>query len=432
MHKGRRILIGISALGLCVSAAMLVGLKLGRPLYYSDGATVQAGYARPAASMLAWQSAEPRYRLPGPVRGRVQPLPDGRLVYGRALGEARTDLVVYDPSRPEAEPQPLVGVNSRGHDLAPSLDPEGGLLFASDRRGGPGGFDLYRASERGGLFFAPRPLPEGINTGLDETDPCLDAQGGQLVFVRRDPEASARRSTTLMLAAVDRPEEVRPVFPEEEAEHIDRDPCFAPDGLGLYFARQSQHGGLEVLRTFWHQDGFVPAMPLAMTGPARGLRAPAFLDDGSLCLLGNGDPADLHVAAPQELYPYWAGQFWLEWLLFSCLLFFAGLLLLLFLGARWKQLDTLTKLLLLSMAIHLLLLWWIAQMEIIRHMGPDERGRPGAVQVQLLRRNAQGGSAEGQGVQQQSHSVAAELRYAGAPRQLQAALPGSADRKSVV
>jgi hypothetical protein len=44
-------------------------------------------------------------------------------------------------------------------------------VFASNRPGGPGGYDLYCANRHDGRWQAPRPLP--FNTAADEFRPSL-------------------------------------------------------------------------------------------------------------------------------------------------------------------------------------------------------------------------------------------------------------------
>ena len=166
MKGVRRVLILCSAAGLIASVSAWVGLKIGRPLYYSDGDRELSAFDLRDSGMLRWSAPELEFEIPGPVRGRVTQLPDGRFLYGMARGAEVTDLVVYDPELPDALAQPVLELNSAGHDLAPAIGPAGQVLFASDRPTGSGGFDIYSASYRDGIFFAVRPLSEAINSGL--------------------------------------------------------------------------------------------------------------------------------------------------------------------------------------------------------------------------------------------------------------------------
>ncbi len=403
----------LAAMGLVGSAGFWVGLKIGRPVYYSDGNVEVTAADLRNSGMVRWSSPQPEFEIPGPVRGRVTALPDGRLIYGKVMGPQVTDLVLFDPEHPTDPVQPVIELNSPGHDLSPLLGPMGRLYFASDRPSGPGGFDIYAATYRDGLFFAPRPLPEGINSGLDESDPTIDSGGGQLVFVRRDPEVADGHNGKLMTASFAAPDAARPVFPDEDASKyrreltppVDRDPMLAPDGVGLYFVRQTEAGVTSLMRTSWHVDHYVQPMSveaLQIGGPFRG---PTLVDDGFGMRLVSAakrvNPADgesvetviVFRAEAREVYPFWEGQWWLEWLLLYLVFFFALILVLLTLGARWSSMDFITKLVMLSVLIHLLLLLWLSGMKIVRSFqprGPDT----GSVQVHLVSQRAVHGDTD--------------------------------------
>src|SRR5690606_2838787 len=59
----------------------------------------------------------------------------------------------------------------------------------SDRPGGEGGFDLYRARVLGGVIQRPAPIGEGINTEYHELDPALSLAGFGLDFSSNRPRA---------------------------------------------------------------------------------------------------------------------------------------------------------------------------------------------------------------------------------------------------
>ncbi len=66
---------------------------------------------------------------------------------------------------------------------APSVSPAGDFIyFASDRPGGEGGFDLYRARMVGEEYFPLEHLSLGVNTEANELDPALEMGGFGLVF----------------------------------------------------------------------------------------------------------------------------------------------------------------------------------------------------------------------------------------------------------
>lgn len=76
------------------------------------------------------------------------------------------------------------GVNSAGDEWAPTPSRDGRhLLFASDGHGGEGGHDLFVARWDGTAFLAPRAL-EGTNTAADELDAAWLGDGKAIVFAR--------------------------------------------------------------------------------------------------------------------------------------------------------------------------------------------------------------------------------------------------------
>ncbi len=83
------------------------------------------------------------------------------------------------------------GVNSAGEEWAPLPDGDGGrLLFASDGHGGAGRHDLFVARWNGEAFADPQPVP-GINTDQDEFDAAWLGHGRAIVFARSADPASA-------------------------------------------------------------------------------------------------------------------------------------------------------------------------------------------------------------------------------------------------
>lgn len=121
---------------------------------------------------------------------------DGRWLYfasDREGGDGAADLyraAVLDDGF--GEPDNLgPGINTAGDERAPMPSADGGrLLFASDGPRGKGGLDLYHAQWDGQAFAAPRPLP-GINTRADEFDGAWLGDGRALVFARSDDHAAA-------------------------------------------------------------------------------------------------------------------------------------------------------------------------------------------------------------------------------------------------
>ena len=136
------------------------------------------------------------------------------------------------------------------------------LLFASNRPGGAGGLDLWRARYDRGVFEAPERLGGNVNGPADDTDPAAVPWSGEIVFAsaRRRPDeqrmVGALRDHDLYVA--------RPLPPTEDSEPAwdvapiddvnsgfdERDPSVSADGRALLFAsdRDGGMGGFDLYR----------------------------------------------------------------------------------------------------------------------------------------------------------------------------------------
>lgn len=93
---------------------------------------------------------------------------------------------LYSCPMTDAGPGPAMALNRLNtpfNEGAPCVAPGGDFVyFASDRPGGRGGFDLYRARLVGGVLRAPENLGPALNTAANELDPGLAALGFGLYF----------------------------------------------------------------------------------------------------------------------------------------------------------------------------------------------------------------------------------------------------------
>lgn len=93
---------------------------------------------------------------------------------------------LYRSRLTEAGPQPaeaIAGLNTPYNEGAPCVSPAGDFVyFASDRPGGAGAFDLYRARRLGEAHQRPTNLGESVNTRANELDPGLTHLGYALYF----------------------------------------------------------------------------------------------------------------------------------------------------------------------------------------------------------------------------------------------------------
>lgn len=167
------------------------------------------------------------------------------------------------------DPQPLpVPVNGAGNDFDPAFSADGRwLYFFSNRPGGFGGDDLYRAAVLGdGSYGPPENLGAGVNGAGDEWAPSPDAGGSRLLFASDSFGGAGRHDLFVAhwngTAFVD----PRPV-PGLATAGDDFDAAWIGDGRAIVFARsgdvETQPARLWIARC----DGraYVDAAPLELS-----------------------------------------------------------------------------------------------------------------------------------------------------------------------
>jgi len=85
-----------------------------------------------------------------------------------------------------SDPRPVPGVNSRADDFHAAVTADGTLYFSSNRPGGYGQYDLYRAEPDGEGYGAPVNLGPAINTAGEETDVYVSSDESYLIVVATD------------------------------------------------------------------------------------------------------------------------------------------------------------------------------------------------------------------------------------------------------
>lgn len=121
--------------------------------------------------------------------------PDGKRFYfisSRPLdsvagARAKDDLdiwVMEKTARGWSEPKNLgAPVNSKGNEWYPTIAANGTIYFGSDREGGKGRTDLYRARLANGSYSAAENLGEPLNTQFNEFEPMISADESFLIFM---------------------------------------------------------------------------------------------------------------------------------------------------------------------------------------------------------------------------------------------------------
>ncbi|HUQ07690.1 MAG TPA: hypothetical protein VM261_34585 [Kofleriaceae bacterium] len=82
-------------------------------------------------------------------------------------------------------------VNTDANEFFPSTTADGTLFFNSDREGGAGAWDLWRARRNGSGFRTAENLPGGVNTDIWEFNPSPSPGGRLLAFGSLDPDPAA-------------------------------------------------------------------------------------------------------------------------------------------------------------------------------------------------------------------------------------------------
>ncbi|HET6203538.1 MAG TPA: hypothetical protein VFI25_12130 [Planctomycetota bacterium] len=357
--RGAVLAFSLLGAGLFLGAALLRETRLFGGTW-TDGVTIvpESG-SRPARRVL-WKEPEPLALEEGPVLPLLEPCFAGgssTIVFASGVAGRNVDLYagLLADGRIE-EVRPLSAVNSPFDDRAPCV--EGGILaFASDRPGGAGRLDLYRAPWNGGNPSAPVPL-SAANSAADDTDPAIRPVAGGLVF-------SSDRAGRFDLYFLEPGggEGASPVpLGGLSSPADDRAPAFRPDGRALLFASDRAGTGSLDLFLAWFDPtrdwtGPVPLEPFA--GPLEET-GPSFSPEGFALLLARSEPgrpesSQLALARSVELLPASPGFSTLELLALAAALLLVALLA--WLGRRWRSLDLLSKCLLLSILLHLLLLF---------------------------------------------------------------------------
>jgi hypothetical protein len=167
--------------------------------------------------------------------------PDGQTLYFISSrsenGVAQRDLDIWLVTRGDdnvwGEPEHLPApVNSEGQEWFPRLTRDGWLYFGSDRPGGLGRTDLYRAQPDGVGGWRVQNLGPNINTPGDEYEAEFNAEGDEMVLMAdgdlyesrlRDGEWTAREK----LGA------------DVNTNAMEVGPLLSPTGDSLMFARDS-------------------------------------------------------------------------------------------------------------------------------------------------------------------------------------------------
>lgn len=362
LGKNVAIVFGLLAAGFVV-AWLRFRAHLGEDGAYTDGAQTYDTSESGAVRYAVWDAPElVGEPLNSPAsESRPALSPDGRwLVFVTGERGSNSELWIAEMrGGAPADPRPLAELSTVADECSPAFAGDA-LYFASDRAGGSGGLDLYRAAYSDGSFGAAERLADSVNTGSDECDPAPRPGTREIVF------ASNRKAAGFDLYAVDLGAASAPALLEAlTSDRDEREPAFTADGRTLFFASDREHGGgdFDLYRSSTSDEGWSRPVPLAALNTEASERGPApAFDDFSLYFArATGDGAsDILRARSIELFRLPGRPVgWLDLLLLAALLLLA---LLAWLAKRWPKLETLYKCYLVSLLVHALLLVWFTDL----------------------------------------------------------------------
>ncbi len=401
-HLGKNLVIVLALLAAGFFAAWLrFRPHLGTQMSYTDGERTWSSLDSKDIRFAVWDTPKP---LPAWVNTREKESrpaisPDGRfLVF--AVGEPGLNAELFLAEIVDGEPvqpRPIRALDTAYDELAPAFSNDA-LYFASNRPGGAGGLDLYRAPYEEGGFGPPERLGPGINTKAHETDPALIPGTRSLVFasnrvrgIRHDFDLY---QADLQTDAAGQDRFVVKPFAAVNTPFEERDPAFTADGRTMFFStdRGGVNGDFDLYRTVRERGAWLAAQVLRGVNTAASERGPLPSADGFSLFFssGNAGASDLYRARSLELFPIPGKPVgWLDLAVLAMLLLLA---LLAWLAKRWEQLEIIYKCFLISVLLHLLLLWWFREVYPEGGEMPVNQGRGRVFQVSLAVSNSSASS----------------------------------------
>lgn len=134
------------------------------------------------------------------------------------------------------EPQHIAELSSPGYEWFPTLTDNGDIYFGSEREGGLGKSDIWRARWLGDYFSEPENLGPLINSPDQEIEPLIAPDESWMIFAARGREPSAGAYDLYVTYQCSGEwTAAQPLKGGVNSEGWDFGPRFSPDGGAFYF-----------------------------------------------------------------------------------------------------------------------------------------------------------------------------------------------------
>ncbi len=196
---------------------------------------------------------------------------------------AKTDSDIWTMERGGSgwgEPRHVPELSSEGYEWYPTLTESGVIYFGSERQGGLGSSDLWRARWLGDQFSAPENLGPRINSDEQEIEPLIAPDESWMIFAARGRKESAGSyDIYVTYNCADGWTEPQPLKGGVNSEGWDFGPRLSPDGKVFYFTSNRAWTGEE-----FTDVTDAKSLHRKMSSPGNGLRDIYYVDASALGL----------------------------------------------------------------------------------------------------------------------------------------------------
>ncbi|MFT7668118.1 MAG: hypothetical protein ACI8X5_000805 [Planctomycetota bacterium] len=440
-NLGKNIVVVVSLLAAGFFAAWLrFEPHLGSAGNYTDGIRLYDSLAGEPIRFAVWEEAQ---ELPGELNSEEHEhapalSADGRwIVFSTGERGLNAELWIAEMQAGIAgEPRPLYELNTTFDELAPAFGANT-LYFASNRPGGPGGFDLWSASFFDGELGPASLIEGGVNTAKDEMDPA--PLGGAEAFAFSSNRNSAQRKGNDLYIAQPSSDADYSVEPIEalNSHSDDREPAFTTDGNRIFFAsdREGPRGSFDLYSSLYEHGQWMPPRAVHGLNSEWNERSPQPTSDGFGLLFErsrrapNGDTIAANIFRARSLEVFQRPGPRVGWLDLLILIALLVLALLAALAKRWESIEVLYKCFLVSLIAHAALLWWFrdihpeSEIAALPQRGPTYQVSLASNPKAAARTSERGGTLQVQSDSSEREPAEPERLASTAARELQATQP---------